>query len=80
MNTAPLPAVAPIVARVNVGVLGGFTQRNACVPEIFNKDAGTSVKQVTVMWLANASDSIEVVQPGKGRLTDNVVVSVRQSV
>ena len=46
--------------------------------EVFNKDAGASVKQGSAMWLAKVSDSVEVVRPGKGRLTASVVDSVRQ--
>ena len=66
-------AVAPIVSVANVNVAGGFGVRNASVNEVINKDAGASAKQGSAMWLASASDSVEVVLPGKRRLTAKVV-------
>ena len=79
VGEAEFTAVAPLVTAVNVGA-PGLAKRIACVSEVFKNDAGASVRQGSAMWLANASDSVEVVLPGKGRLIASVVASVRQGV
>ena len=78
MDEAPLAAVAPIVETVPVGVF--MANLWEYISEVFNNDAGASVRQGSPMWLAKASDAVEVALPGKGRLTASVVASVRQSV